>query len=71
MNFKLLWLACSVLVLRVSVTLAADDPVFSGPQVGEKITGFDTQYVLGDQAKSLTSWRMPQANRCSSSLFTR
>lgn len=39
------------LMLATSITIAADeDPVFSGPQAGEKVTTFKTRFVLGENA---------------------
>lgn len=41
-----------VLILAGSVTLAQDDPVFSGPQVGEKLLPFQVKAVIGESAGS-------------------
>jgi hypothetical protein len=40
---------CLLMSLALSAAKAADEPIFSGPQVGEKITGFKVLGVYGDQ----------------------
>ncbi len=39
-----------ILVLGLSATVRADDPIFSGPQVGEKLTPFKARGVLDPHA---------------------
>ena len=46
-------LALSVLTLPVLSTTAEDDPVFSGPQVGEKLPPFKIQNVLAESAQDV------------------
>ena len=48
MNRRLLW-SC-LLLLPATVTLADDDPVFSGPQVGERLPGLMVRGAFADQA---------------------
>src|SRR5262245_3620184 len=44
------FLSLTAVCLLVNGARAADEPVFSGPQVGEKITPFKVLGVLGPQA---------------------
>ena len=37
-------------VILFAQSLRADDPVFSGPQIGEKLTSFEFKGVFGDLA---------------------
>ena len=46
-------LALSVLTLSVFTATAEEDPVFSGPQVGEKLPSFKIQNVLAEPAKDV------------------
>ncbi len=42
--------SCVVLLLTVAGIARADEPVFSGPQPGERLVGFEVQGVFDDQA---------------------
>ena len=43
------WLGCVTLLLSVCFSVAAEEPVFSGPQAGEVFPPLPVKVVLGDQ----------------------
>ncbi len=43
------WLGCVTLLLSICVSVAAEEPVFSGPQAGEVFPPLPVKVVLGDQ----------------------
>ncbi|MBC8289305.1 MAG: hypothetical protein H8E37_03210 [Planctomycetes bacterium] len=46
-------LACSILAASLSAVFAEEDPVFSGPQVGEKLPSFKIRNVLAEPAEDV------------------